>query len=175
MTSGGKYSSSLHSEIEWTWIDTLGDLVYQLNWLEPDHWSHAEQNLWITLSTHELLMIPLESFHVHTIDQYTMLWNLDSLWVLDNLKIDSHSINWNLLCSSVVLLGTSQETMHEEELVDPEDLWDFGIKPRLHEGQSILEILDVATKWLQRDETPLEPQGWDLVVYQLDQGLFKLD
>lgn len=124
VTGSSQYSLSLHGKVEWAWVDSLSYHIDNLDWFEPNHWSHSEQNLRITFSAHELLSIPFESFTIHSKNKDSVLWNFRIFLVSHNFEVEAHGINWDLLFSGIVLLGTSEETMDKEELVDVENLWD---------------------------------------------------
>ena len=52
---------------------------------------------------------------------------------MQDFEIHVHSVNGDLLSSCVVLQSSSEETMSEEELVDPEVRGDCGVLPGFEE------------------------------------------
>lgn len=74
-------------------------------------------------------------------------------WIIICLVYDFvivvQKINSNSISSSIILLGTSQETLSEEESSDPENLWKSNIEPFLEPLESTKEIFHVSSKGLQ--------------------------
>lgn len=87
-------------------------------------------------------------------------------------KVIVNSIDRDFVLSGIVLHGSSQETVCEEELVDPVHFGDAVIDPGLEEIQAVFQVLDVTSQRLQGWETCLQPQSGDLTVKHLDHGMF---
>ena len=123
------------------------DLILQAR-LEPNHRALNEEDLGITLIQKPGLMIPLATFDEHSTNVNTVNGRR---WVifLNNLVVEDQLIDWNLILSCVVLHGTGEETLGEEELVDPVELWDTVIDPALEELKSLFQILNIASQWFQ--------------------------
>jgi hypothetical protein len=67
--------------------------------------------------------------------------------LIDLIVIDQF-INGNLILSGIILHSSSQETLSEEKLADPEEGWNTIDDPSLEELKSCFEILNITTKWL---------------------------
>ena len=162
MTSRGKDTSSVHGEIERHIEDTCLVLVHSLDRDEPDHGALGVKNLRVTLSERLLTCVPLAAFHVHALDIDTVLRSSGTL-ISDNLVVQVHSVDGNLELSGIVLTSSGQETVCEEELVDPEDSRDAIVKPVAEELNTALHILDVAAQRFERVETLTLPKIRDLI------------
>jgi len=67
---------------------------------------------------------------------------------LNDLEVENELINRNLILSSIVLHGTSQEPLREEELADPVEGRNALVYPVLEEFQALLQIADIAAQGL---------------------------
>lgn len=92
---------------------------------------------------------------------------------MDNLEVVSESINGDGVLSGVVLHSTGQESVSEEELVNPQTVWHTTSDPLVEEFKSFFEILDVTSQGLERGETLRQPHSGDLAISHRDHGVFK--
>ena len=115
MTSGHQGSLTLRCLVDGASV--LLDLleVCSLARHEKDHWALDEQNLGVTLIEGAHFWIPLASFKEHSHDIHTIFWFFDGLFIINDLEVIVKEINSNTVLSSIVLLGTCQETLGEEE------------------------------------------------------------
>jgi len=78
------------------------------------------------------------------------------------LKIDS--IDGNYILSGVVLKGSSDEGLREEETRDPEDIRCASIDPLLQELYPISEILSPRPQRFHGKETDISPKFGHLLI-----------
>ena len=152
MTSCHQYTLTLRGLVDWTLV-VLEDLeVSCLARHEHHHWASGEQNLWITLIKRSHHFVPFGSFEVHSSDIYTILQMFNGwiiIFLVYNFVIVVQKINSNSISSSIILLGTSQETLSEEESSDPENLWKSNIDPLCEPLESTKKIFHVSSESLQ--------------------------
>ena len=117
--------------------------------LEPDHGALNEQDLGVALIKETGLEVPLAPLDEHTVHIDTILW-WGWVLVLNYFVVKQQLINWNLVLSSIILKGSSQETLGEEELIDPVEGRDSSVNPSLEELQPLPQISYVATQGLER-------------------------
>lgn len=152
MTSCHQNTLTLRGLVDWTLV-TLEHLeVSGLARHEHHHWASGEQNLWITFIKRSHYFVPFGSFEVHSSDIYTILQMFNG-WIIIILVYDFiiivQKINSNSISSRIILLGTSQETLSEEESSDPENLWKSFINPFCEPLKSTKKIFHVSSKGLQ--------------------------
>jgi len=82
---------------------------------EQHHRAFREQNLWITLVKRVDDVVPLGSFQVHSHNVNSIIWLSDVLFVVDHFEFIIQEIDGDAILSGVVLLGSGQETLGEEE------------------------------------------------------------
>jgi hypothetical protein len=80
----------------------------------------------------------------------SIFWFLGVLLVSYDFIIEVHRVDRDSILSGIVLQGTSEETMSEEELVDRVGCRHSFIIPLLEEFKTILQVFDVRAKFLQR-------------------------
>jgi len=148
VTSGSEYTFPIHSQINRRLVDVLLNLVYGLDGDEPNHRTHCEENLGIRFSDNKVFWVPLEALHVHAHDIDSVLGTL-SLSVRDDFVVQVHGVNGDLELTGVVLFGTCQESVSEEEHVDPEDARNSVVQPVIEERKSCIQVLDVAAQRLK--------------------------
>lgn len=83
---------------------------------------------------------------------------------MQDFEIHVYGVDGDLIFSGVVLQGASQETVSEEELVDPEVSGDCGVLPGFEEIQSFLQVFDVASERLQGRIRLIHPHDRHLAV-----------
>ena len=172
MACGGQCSLPLHGAVKWSHVDTLCFLFRNQDRLKPDHWAVREQNLWFAFPKD--CSVPFKAFHVHTLNIESFSWRYSVFLILDNLKVQSQFINWEFFHSSVVLKCSSHETLREEELVDPIEVWESRVNPKLEELQAVSQVFNVTTQSFHRWVTFGHPQLGDNTKFDLHQSLFKL-
>lgn len=152
VTSSGKHTSSFRCLVERGLVDTFKVLVGLEHRLEPHHGAASVENLLLGFTESSSLVIPAAAFNEHA-EHVDTFFGLGQGFVvndiMDDFEVQVHRINGNLVLTGVVLQGTGQETVSEEELVDPEVLGDRAVGPGLEEVKSFLQVLDVACKGLQ--------------------------
>ena len=82
---------------------------------EQHHRTFREQDLWITLVKRVDDVVPLGSFKVHSHNVNSIIWLSDVLFVVDHFEFIVQEIDGDAILSGVVLLGSGQETLGEEE------------------------------------------------------------
>jgi len=99
-------------------------------------------------------------------------------WIIIFLVYDFviivQKINSNSISSGIILLGTSQETLSEEESSDPENLWKSLIDPICEPLESTKKIFHVSSEGLQGWEWDREPHCWNLTILKRTKSCFKL-
>jgi len=143
-----------------------------------DHGAASVQNLGVRLSEDTLFSIPFASFNVHTNNMDSIFRSSNTLaivrHIVNDLEVVTEGIDGDGVLSGVILHSTGQETMGEEELVNPEAVWDTAVDPLVEEFKSFLKILDVTSERLERRETLAEPHCGDLTVSHGDHGVFEV-
>jgi len=66
------------------------------------------------------------------------------------LEVEFNFINSNDVSTSIVLLGTGEETLSEEEAGDPVTRRCTVVNPVLHEAKAINKVTHPGSEWLQR-------------------------
>jgi len=66
--------------------------------------------------------------------------------IVDDFEVQVHGIDRDLVLTGIVLQRTGEETVGEEELVDPEVLGDLAVSPGLEEVKSFFQVLNVASE-----------------------------
>ena len=88
------------------------------------------------------------------------------LFVSYDLEIVVEQVNSDVVLSGVVLLGSSEEAVREEEPRDPILGRNAFVDPLLEPAESLQEILDVSSKSLQGWIALIEPHLGHLAVLQ---------
>ena len=158
----GQNTSTLHGLVHGHLVAASGVDVRFCGWLDPDHWCLSKENLRFTLSDTEVLFVPSASFHEHSNHMDAVVWHSRILFS-DNFVVKVHRINRDSVLPGVVLKSTCEEAVREEELVDFVNGWNTCIPPLLEESEASLQVLDVASKLLQRWITLVQPHGRDVV------------
>jgi len=57
--------------------------------------------------------------------------------IVDNGEVQVHGVNGDLVFTRIILQGTGQETVSEEEAIDPEEFRNLGFRPCVEESQSV--------------------------------------
>ncbi len=138
---------------------------------EPYHWTLHEQNLQITFIQKPSWVVPFASLNKHSTDINTVIrgrW----VFILDHFVVKDKLVNRDLILSGIILETTGEETLSEIELVYPEERWNTLIDPSLEEFQSLLEILDITSKGLQRWVTLAFPELRNFTIKERFQGFF---
>lgn len=81
-----------------------------------------------------------------------------------HMEIESESVDWVFILSSIVLKNTCQEGLSEEETRNPEVGWRAIFNPFLHEFESLDKVVDVASKRFQAGIGNFEPNSRHLVI-----------
>ena len=87
------------------------------------------------------LGVPAGALHVHSIDEAAILRGLaDGGWsrVVAHLEVVAKLIDGDLVLSCVVLEGTREESLWEEETRDPEGSWGSAVNPFGEERDPII-------------------------------------
>jgi len=178
MTGSHQDTLSVSSLEEGARENTCGDNLLLQSRHEVDHGAASVQNLGVRLSEETLFRIPLGSFDVHSNDMDSIFGGGDTLaiirHIMDNLEVITKGINSDGVLSGIVLHSTGQETMGEEELVDPEAFGNTASDPFVEELKSFFKILDVTTERLERRETLGDPHSGDLTIRHCDHSVFKV-
>jgi hypothetical protein len=167
MASCGENTAPLTCLVERSLVNIFHVLVDLIHRFEPHHWATSVQHLVLRLTEAATLVVPAAAFNPHSVHVNTFKGSLESLDindVVDDFEVEVHSINGNLVESSVVLKGTSEETMSEEELVDPEVLRNLSFSPVLEEINSLLQVSNVASKGFETRVGMAHPQDWHFTI-----------
>jgi hypothetical protein len=65
---------------------------------------------------------------------------------MDNKLVKGKCVDGDFVFTRVILKGTCEETMGEEELVNPVNLRNALFKPSLEEFESDLDVLNITSK-----------------------------
>lgn len=99
---------------------------------EPDKWELSIELLRIWVIQIMGLTIPSCTFHVHTIDETTILRRLGYGWwcsIVAHLEVKAKLIDGDLVLSGIILERTSEESLREKEARDPEGGWGTTFNP----------------------------------------------
>mmetsp|Transcript_11725 Transcript_11725/g.17940 ORF Transcript_11725/g.17940 Transcript_11725/m.17940 type:complete len:238 (-) Transcript_11725:908-1621(-) len=141
---------------------------------EPNHGAVHEQDLCFGLVESYLRGIPAAALEVHTDDVDSIIGRLSILFVKDDLEVVVKQIDSDVILSGVVLLGSSQEAVGEEEAGDPELVWVAVVNPVLEPFKTLQQVLDIASQGLQRRVADGKPHFGDLAVLEVVEGGFKV-
>lgn len=177
MTSGGEDTATFTSLVERGLINAFEVLFNLFNGLEPHHRAPGVENLVLGLAQESGRLVPTATLYPHSVDVDTFggtaeSFNVDD--IVDDFEVEVHGVNGNLMFTSVVLQGTSQETVSEIELVDPEVLRNLSVSPVLEEFKSFLEVLYVAGKGLETGVRLAHPEKGHLTVNHVMEGRLKI-
>jgi len=118
-----------------------------------DHRALRVEDLRFTIAKNTLLRIPLATLQVHSYDVNTVFWRSNACsvfrYVMHHIEIERECVDSNGVLSGVVLHGSGQETMGEEEFVDPVDSWNAFLDPLVKELKPFLQVNDVGAKGLK--------------------------
>ena len=116
---------------------------------EQDHWALDEQDLGVRLVQRAHFWVPLASLKEHSHDIDSIFWSFYVILIINNLEVIVKKINSNSVLSGIVLLGSCQESLSEEESGNPEHLWQSVLDPLGEPGKSLQEILVVPSECLK--------------------------
>jgi hypothetical protein len=125
-------SATIKGLVDWTVVVRVLLGIFLEARLEPDHGALDVEDLRITLINYASLPVPLAALNIETTDIDTVIRGR-RIVVLDNIEIKDKLIDSDSIFTSEVLDGSSQETLREIELIDPEERWDTLINPILEE------------------------------------------
>lgn len=112
-------------------------------------------------------VVPLASLKIHAIDVATILRLLLDVLVgaiVLDVEGEVESIDGDLVLSRVVLEGTSEEGLGEEETRDPEHSGGSMLDPICQEEDTVIKILDPRGEGLEREEALVLPAlGYEVV------------
>jgi len=130
-----------------------------------NHGAVSVEHLWLRLVDVALFLAPSGAFHEHTNAVETIFGSGDSfsifVCIVHNHLIKCQCVNGDRVFTRVILECASQETVGEEEFVDPVDVGDSVINPILEECKSDLDILDVTSEGPKRVEPVFDPHSWN--------------
>lgn len=147
MTSGSQNTLSLGGLVQGALVDALEVLVDLEHGLEQHHGAASVQNLVFRLTKGSGSLVPTATFDEHAENVNTFLRGWESIVVNDivnDIEVQVHGINGNLVLTGIILRATRQETVGKEELVDPEVVRNLGFGPSIEELKTLSEILNVA-------------------------------
>ena len=123
------------------------DLVAEAR-LVPNHRATHKEHLWVTFIQQAGLVVPLAALYVGSCHVDSIGRGLTFL-ILHDFEIENELVNRDFVLSGIVLHRTSQETLREEELVDPEERRNALIDPLVEELQAHSQIRDVSSQRFQ--------------------------
>lgn len=89
-------------------------------------------------------MVPLATFNVHS-TYINTVFRLRWIVILDDFIVEDQLINRDLVLTSIVLQGTSQESLCEEEFIDPIERRHAMVNPVSEELQSSNKVFHIST------------------------------
>lgn len=164
---------SLRCLVDWAVVRLVFGKVLRLARLEPHERAFSEEDLEITLDERVLVIAPLAAFKEHASDDDAVV-RLGWVRINNHLEVVIEQINGYVVLSSIVLQGTSDESLREEEASDPQDVGQAVALPVSEPLEPFEQIFGVATKTLQRWEALGEPHSWNLANLQAVERGFKL-
>ena len=122
-------------------------------------------------------VIPLATLKVHAVDVaaiFGLLLNVLVGAIVLNIEGEGELINGDIVLSRVVLEGSCEEGLREEESRHPEDSRRAMLDPISQEEDTIVKILDPRGERFQREEALFLPALGHEVIENGIRHLFKL-
>jgi len=88
-----------------------------------------------------------------------------SYLVLEDVEVESKEVDGDGVLARIVLLDPGQKGLSEEKPRQPEHRWRIVVEPILQEFETSQEVVDIATKRLQRRVRLLHPHPRYLSLY----------
>jgi len=178
MSGGHQHTTPVSGLEQRAFVDACGHYVLLQGGDEVDHGAASVENLGVRFTESAFLGVELAAFDVHADNVDTVFGRADTLaivrHVMDNSEVVNEGINGDGVLSGVVLHSTGQESVSEEELVNPQAVWDTAGDPFVEELKSFFEILDVTSKGLERGETLGNPHSGNLAIGHGNHSIFKV-
>jgi len=173
VTGGQEHTLSLRCLVDGAVVRLVLGEVLWLARLEPHERAFGEEDLEITLDERVLVIAPLAAFKEHASDDDAVV-RLGWVRINDHFEVVVKQINGDVVLSSIVLQGASDESLREEEASDPQDVGQAVALPVSEPLEPFEQIFGVAAETLQRREARGEPHGWNLAKFQAVERGFEL-
>lgn len=177
MTSRGQGTCSREDLVDGQVVDTASWFLSVFLRGQFEERQVNEQFLWVTVVKLMGFVVPLASLKVESVDHSSIFWLFSDILICHCVVIDvaeGELVDSDGVLSGVVLESGSQESLWEEESGHPEDLWSSIGNPLVQEVDSVVTVLNPGSQWLERQESNLGPQGWDLVIEDRASHAFKI-
>lgn len=135
----------------------------------PDEGALNEQLLRLGLVDHVDSLVPSATFEVEAVDEDAVFWFLGDIRGLDfivHFIVERQFVDGNHVFPCIVLHGSREECLGEEETGDPVGGWHAILDPFGEESEALVQVRDPGGEWLQGKRSDLGESSRYLVIEQ---------
>lgn len=141
MTSGTESARTTDSLLDGAALDTIRGNDAILFWHEVNDGQIGVELFRVRIIDKMSLAVIPGSFQIHAIDECTILWRLQHVFLgIDGIElfhVETEHVDRNSLLACIVLQNASEKCLREEEAADPEHGWLATLDPLVYEVLAI--------------------------------------
>mmetsp|Transcript_43866 Transcript_43866/g.98300 ORF Transcript_43866/g.98300 Transcript_43866/m.98300 type:complete len:233 (+) Transcript_43866:211-909(+) len=145
-----------------------------LAWHEVDEGHAGVENFGLRLRQLPSLPIPATCFKEQAISVDTIIRLHREVLLLGVEEVEGQGVNGNLVLAREILRGSRGESLREVDTTEPEHHGRPVVHPFLEELETLNEVIDVATKRLQRRVRVFQPHGRGFAIKDLEERCLKI-